>query len=120
GGSWTATAMARPAATGWTVSTGCSATVTATAMGTSWTVTSSGPRSRRMSVTPDIFGTSISTGTATWTAGTTANSTAASASFEPVRCIEPGTEVVARSGDLCHNLRSPPDGKGNASFVWHS
>src|SRR4029077_12237593 len=85
GENWTGTATACRAAIGWTASSGCSATATATVTWIVWIATSSGPRSRRAPARPVTCGTSTSTGTATWTAGTTGNSTAASASIEQPR-----------------------------------
>src|SRR6266571_2077988 len=84
-GSWTATAMALREAIGWTASSDCSATATATGTWTGRIATSSGPRSKRAPARPVTSGTSTSTGTATWTARTTGSSTAGSASIEQLR-----------------------------------
>src|SRR5213592_3980273 len=82
---WTEMVIVCREATGWTASSGCSATATATGTWIHWTATSSGPRSRRGPARPVTCGTSTSTGTATWTAETTGSSTAASASIEQLR-----------------------------------
>src|SRR5262249_46802813 len=84
-GSWTETATAQQGATGWTASSACSATRTATATWTDRTATSSGPHSGSTPARPATCGTSTSTATAMWTVWTTGSSTAAWASFERLR-----------------------------------
>src|SRR6266516_737886 len=82
---WTEMVIVCREATGWTASSGCSATVTAMETWTGWIATSSGPRLIRVPARPVTSGISTSTVTAMWTAGTTDSSTAASASFEQLR-----------------------------------